>query len=85
MLKCSKQQPDLAFPSPGEGPLLRSLFESPREHVFYRFRITFDLLFWYPLDSLSDIVFELKFEPSFEVFWKSVLANEREARRKLSL
>ena len=37
LLKCRKKQPDLTFPAPGEGPFLRSLFDTPPEHAFIDF------------------------------------------------
>ena len=85
LLKCSKQQPDLTFPGPGEGTFLSSLFETPPEHAFYRFWSTCGVHLGTLWNHFFDTFLTTFSDPPFELSWKSVLAMEREARRKLQL
>ena len=68
LLKCRKEQQNLAFPCPGEGPFLRSLFETPPEHPFYRFSSIFGVhlgtLWSHFFDTFFDLIFRPPFEPN---------------------
>ena len=76
---------NLTFPDPGEGPFLRSLFETPPEHAFYRFWSTFGIHLGTLWNHFFNTFFDLVFRRPFEPQKKPVLAMEWEARRKLKL
>ena len=59
---------------------MRSLFETPPEHAFYRFWSTFGVHLGTLWNHFFDAFFDLIFEPTFRLSWKPVLASEREAR-----
>ena len=64
---------------------MRSLFETPPEHPFYRFWSTFGVHLGTLWNHFFNTFFDLIFRPPFEPKNKPVLAMEREARRKLKL
>ena len=80
LLKCSKYQPYLTFPGPGEGTFFRSLFGTPPEHPFCRFWSTFGVHLGTLWNHFFNTFFDLIFRPPFEPQKKPVLASEREAR-----